>query len=99
MEEILPSIDPEDYLDLLKKSDKPQDHLKQVLEGAMVYQEKHYQRAERLLRASYYVDYVVSQMTLDEQPAVGSKRALVAAPTEEEIVGKKKSKKSKKSKK
>jgi hypothetical protein len=30
-----------------------------VLEGILLYEEKHYERAEKLLRCGYFVDYVL----------------------------------------
>ena len=73
MTEILPKFKTEVYIESFKKTNseaidsKHHVELRDVLEGTMVYQEKHYDRAERLLRSAYFVDYLVSQMTLEEE--------------------------------
>lgn len=38
------------------------------------YCEKHYERAERNLKKSYYIDYVLSQMTIGEDLELEKKR-------------------------
>lgn len=38
--------------------------IKDALESLQVYQDKHYKRAERLLRSSHFVDYVLKQRSL-----------------------------------
>ena len=48
-----------------KSKKKKQVGIKEVLEGTQVYQERHYTRIERQLRSSYFVDYILSQMTLE----------------------------------
>ena len=77
----MPSFDCENYLKSFKKAAEIIDQqneknekkkkeipaeIKNVLEGILLYEEKHYERAEKLLRCSYFVDYVLQQMTLDE---------------------------------
>lgn len=68
--EVLPQFDHDDFLKDFEGKDKPavQD-LKQVLEGTLVYQDRHYGRADRFLKTSYFIDHVVSQMTLQEEKA------------------------------
>ena len=62
-----------------------------------MYQEKHYSRAERLLRQSYYVDYLVSQMQLQDSTAEQS-AAVVDTPEKKKHKKDKKDKKEKKEK-
>ena len=71
MTEILPSFDCDSFIDCYKK-EKGQgpDELKSSLEATMVYQEKHYERIEKHLKNSYFVDYIVSQMTLEKDEGI-----------------------------
>ena len=48
------------------KDDKTFVDLPGVLESVELYNQKHYQRMDRQLSNSYFVDYLVSQMTLQE---------------------------------
>ena len=38
--------------------------LKSLLDSTFVYQDKHYNRISKHLRNGYFIDYIVSQMTL-----------------------------------
>jgi hypothetical protein len=73
MLEILPSIDAFKYLEEAKKDEKflgssdPTDKLMEIMQGTLVYQDKHKKRVERQHRSAYFVDYIVSQMTLQQK--------------------------------
>ena len=72
----------------------PSSDLKSTLESTMIYEDKHYSRVERQLRSSYFVDYLVSQMTLqDEEPKIELKKRV----KNEDQSGKKSNKKRKRS--
>ena len=40
-----------------------------------VYNHKHYSRIDRHLTNTYFVNYIVSQMTLNEEPAANKREA------------------------
>ena len=52
-----------DYIEPYKDNSKDLSNNLQMME---IYSEKHYERAERGLKKSYFVDYVLSQMTLQD---------------------------------
>jgi c-di-GMP-related signal transduction protein len=52
---------PDEYIDAFKAN---QTELKDILSVMEFYSQKHYERAERNLKKSYYTDYVLSQLTL-----------------------------------
>ena len=64
--ELLPRFQPADYLETLKDG-KDQEELKEILKIMGFYSQKHCERAERGLKRAHYPDYVLSQMTLDEE--------------------------------
>lgn len=80
MTEILPKFQNYEFLSDIRKtaSEGDQPDLKSLLEGTSVYQDKHYTRIQRHLRNSYFIDFVVSQMTLqeDEKPKEATKPEL-----------------------
>ena len=114
MREILPGIDAYEYTEQAKKDEKflgtsnPVDKLYEVMEGTLVYQEKHKKRVQRHQRNSYLIDYIVSQMTLQSkedlklpeeskvlgEDRIGSKRERSASDVEK-LINHKKSKRRK----
>jgi len=64
MAELLPRFRTEDYL---TEDSKESQDLKETLKIMSFYSQKHGERAERGLKRAYYPDYVLSQMTLDEE--------------------------------
>ena len=64
--ELLPRFQATDYLETLKSSAE-QTELKEILKVMSFYSQKHGERAERGLKRAHYPDYVLSQMTLDEE--------------------------------
>ena len=65
MQCVLPQLD----IDSLQEQAKKEEtfKLQHVVESVQLYNEKHYSRMDRLLTNSYFVDYLVSQMTLEPQ--------------------------------
>lgn len=72
MTEILPKFQNYEFLQEMRKMasepGQPSD-LKALLEGTSVYQDKHFKRISRHLRNSFFVDFVVSQMSLQAPEA------------------------------
>ena len=62
LKEVLPHFNADDLIDQFKES----GGLKELLEATDVYSKKHYERADRNLKSVYYVNYVISQMTLQD---------------------------------
>lgn len=79
MTEILPKFQNYEFLSDMRKtaSEGDQPDLKSLLEGTSVYQDKHYNRIQRHLRNSYFIDFVVSQMTLQEDETTVIKTIVV----------------------
>lgn len=72
MTEILPRFQNYEFLeDFRKDTDGPD--LKTLLDSTFVYQDKHYNRISKHLRNSHFVDYIVSQMTLQAPEVEESK--------------------------
>ena len=63
LRELLPRFSPGELMEEFKLAG---GGLKAVLEATDMYSEKHYNRADRNLKRSFYVQYVLSQMTLLE---------------------------------
>lgn len=63
MSEILPRFQNYEFLEDFRKDQDGPD-LKTLLDSTYVYQDKHYNRISKHLRNSHFVDYIVSQMTL-----------------------------------
>ena len=63
LREILPRFDIEQLVDEFKQSN---ENLKAILEALETYSGKHIIRADRNLKRTFYVRYVLSQMTLLE---------------------------------
>ena len=62
LKEVLPHFNADDLIDQFKES----GGLKELLEATEVYTRKHYERADRNLKSVYYVNFVISQMTLQD---------------------------------
>ncbi len=60
--EVLPQFSPDQIVDEFKDS-KP---LSEMIEAMLMYSDKHYSRAEKNLKQSYFVHFVMGQMTLQE---------------------------------
>jgi hypothetical protein len=60
--EVLPQFSPDQIVDEFKDS-KP---LSEMIEAMLMYSDKHYSRAERNLKQSYFVHFVMGQMNLQE---------------------------------
>ena len=65
MSELLPRFDAEEYLETPEL--KGGNDLKEALRVMSFYSSKHIERAERGLKKAYYPEYVLSQMTIDEE--------------------------------
>ena len=63
--QILPRFSPDELIDEFKESNV----LKDLLEATHLYSDKHYQRADKSLKQSYYLHFVIGQMTLQEDTA------------------------------
>lgn len=92
MKKILPSLDLSKVLESLNdKKIKAEDKvdLTALFETVQLYNQKHFSRMDRHLTHSYFVDYIVSLMTLqaDEEPAMIEVKEL---GKKEIIVGKRK---------
>lgn len=87
LRELLPRFSPEELMDEFKKAG---GGLKDMLIATEMYSGKHYTRVDRNLKRSYYVQFVLSQMTLLEDKKLDSK--------EEKPVERKRDKKSKRKK-
>lgn len=67
LNEILPRFNAEEYLESKEYRGTAQGELKEALKVMTFYSQKHVERAERGLKKAYYPEYVLSQMTLDEE--------------------------------
>ena len=65
--EILPRFNSEEYLETKEYKGGQQNELKEALKVMGFYSQKHVERAERGLKRSFYPEYVLSQMTIDEE--------------------------------
>lgn len=65
--ELLPRFEAEEYLESAEYKGANQNELKEALKVMSFYSQKHQERAERGLKKAYYPEYVLSQMTLDEE--------------------------------
>jgi len=89
MYEILPRFDLEKIQEAISKSGDSTLSLSALIDSLRLYNEKHYLRMDRHLTNSYFVDYLVSQMTLTP--------VLAKRPAEAEIEQPKSNKKRRKS--
>ena len=64
--ELLPRFRSEDYLEAPEYKGSQGD-LKEAFKIMSFYSQKHVERAERGLKKEYYPEYVLSQMTIDEE--------------------------------
>lgn len=67
LNEILPRFSAEEYLETAEYKKAGHNDLKEALKVMNFYSQKHVERAERGLKKAYFPDYVLSQMTLDEE--------------------------------
>ena len=71
MGSVLDRVDVEEFLETYKKDEKKSTQdLKDNLSATLTYSYKHQDRFERQLRNSYFIEYIVSQMSLQEDVAV-----------------------------
>ena len=63
LSEVLSRVDAESLHEAAKAAGK-QKLLEDIIEACEIYGLKHYARADKNLKQSYYVQYVISQMTL-----------------------------------
>ena len=78
LSEVLSRVDAESLHEAAKAAGK-QKLLEEIIEACEIYGLKHYARADKNLKQSYYVQYVISQMTLQAeiqqaQKVVGEKK-------------------------
>ena len=59
-----PKVDKNGKRKKMKKKAGERIDIKDAFESLQVYQDKHFKRAERLLRSSHFVDYVLKQRSL-----------------------------------
>ena len=60
LREVLPRFSPDEIVEEFKDSKQ----LSEMVEALLMYSDKHYGRAERHLKHSYFVHFVMGQMTL-----------------------------------
>jgi len=60
--EVLPRFSPDEIAEEFKDSKQ----LSEMVEAMLMYSDKHYSRADRNLKQSYFVHFVMGQMTLQE---------------------------------
>ena len=72
LRELLPRFSPEELMEEFKQAG---GGLKAILEATGMYSEKHYTRVDRNLKRSFYVQYVLSQMTLLEDKKLTEKES------------------------
>ena len=66
--EVLPSFEHDEFLkDFETKEGSAIQDLRKVLEGTLIYQDRHYNRADRFLKTRYFIDHTINQMTLQEE--------------------------------
>ena len=68
LRELLPRFEASELMEEFKQSG---GGLKSILEATEMYSDKHYTRADRNLKRTFYVQYVLSQMTLLEDKNMG----------------------------
>ena len=61
--DIFSRVDPDELLSALKKDSKVK-HWEELMDSCEIYGLKHYARADKNLKQSFYLQYVMSQMTL-----------------------------------
>lgn len=83
LRELLPSFDVKELVAEFKKDGKGSGGLKGILEALDMYSGKHFTRADRNLKRTFYVKYVLSQMTLLEDKKQLERSAMAASKTEE----------------
>lgn len=66
LSEILPRVQADALAEELKTANKT-ELFGEIVEACDLYGQKHYSRADRALKHSFYVDYVLSQMTLQAE--------------------------------
>ena len=67
LSELLPRVRVDEYVESEEyKGNNGSHEFKEALKVMSFYSQKHLERAERGLKKSYYPDYVLSQMTLDD---------------------------------
>ena len=62
LKEILPRFSAEELVEQFREN----GGLKEMIEATEMYSSKHYTRTDKNLKSVYYVNYVLSQMTLQE---------------------------------
>lgn len=82
MHKLLPSLDCDTFLKSCNKDEKNQIDAANLFETIGLYNLKHYSRMDRQYQNSFFVDYIVSLMTLQEEQKQEE-------PKEEAVVGKK----------
>ena len=60
--EVLPRFAPDEIIEAFKDSKQ----LNELIEPMLMYSEKHYTRSDKSLKQSYFVHFVMNQMTLQE---------------------------------
>lgn len=93
LRELLPRFAADELVDEFKQEGGAAA-LKAILEATDTYSEKHYTRADRNLKRSFYVQYVLSQMTLLEDKKLLAEK-LEESTSQPKITEKKREKKSK----
>ncbi len=98
LRELLPRFDIEELVEEFKLAG---GGLKPILEAVDTYSGKHYNRADRNLKRTFYVNYVLSQMTLLEDKKLDAQKETEAnkAETTAESTTKQQRKRDKKSEK
>jgi hypothetical protein len=64
--EVLPRFSPDELIEEFKDSKK----LSELVEAMQLYSDKHYARTDKHLKQSYFVHFVMNQMTLQEDTKV-----------------------------
>lgn len=65
--EVIPRFDHDEFLKDFEDKDKSAvQELKKVLEGTLIYEDRHYHRTDRFLMTSHFIDHIAAQMTLQE---------------------------------
>jgi len=67
LNELLPRFKAEEFLESPEYKGPAQNELKEALKVMNFYSVKHADRAERGLKRAYFPEFVLSQMTLDEE--------------------------------
>lgn len=59
--EVIPKFDHDEFLKDFEEKDKSAvQELKKVLDGTLVYEDRHYSRADRFLMTSHFIDHVAA---------------------------------------